>query len=342
MPRLTIGMPVYNGERFIREALDSVLAQTYTDFELLIADNASDDATPDIIAEYAAADPRIRHVRHDRNLGSAGNFNSVLAAADTELFKWVASDDLHAPTHFERCVTTLDERPELIGAHTRTMRIDEQSRLIKPEKYHIHTDGPSPHVRFRNVIAKPHSCFSCFAVFRTDVMKKTAGMKPYPGSDRVFLAEIALHGPTLEVPDYLLFRRVHSGSHSALPDLDEADKVHFWAGDAPEGATDDTDDATDAATDGETDGEPTVPHLHTEYLELTDKVPLDAAERQRCRREVTITHTAAQLRSTVMRSIVYPVRKRMNAWKTDRIEAGPPPPEPPLWTDYLDQAASGG
>ena len=325
MPRLTIGMPVYNGERFIREALDSVLAQTYTDFELLIADNASTDATPEIIAEYAAADPRIRRVRHDRNLGSAGNHNYLLEQTTTPLFKWAASDDLHAPTHVERCIAQLDERPELIGAHTRTMRIDEDSRLIKPEKYHIHTDGAEAHVRFRNVIAKPHSCFQCFAVFRTDVIRQTAGMQAYPGSDRVFLAEIALHGPTAEYPEYLLFRRVHSGSHSALPEIDEADKVHFWRGDA---------------TDDESGDELSVPHLHTEYLKLTDKVPLDAAERRRCRREVTFTHNAAELRSVVMGSIVYPVRQRINARKVDKNGAGPPPPEPPLWTDYLDQVAS--
>ena len=344
MSRLTIGMPVYNGERFIREALDSVLAQTFTDFELLIADNASDDATPDIIAEYTAADPRIRHVRHERNLGSAGNHNYLVEQATTPLFKWAAADDLHAPTHVERCIAQLDEHPELIGAHTRTMRIDEDSRLIKPEKYHIHTDGPSPHVRFRNVIAKPHSCFSCFAVFRTDVIEKTACMQPYPGSDRVFLAEVALHGPTAEVPEYLLFRRVHSGSHSARPEIDAADKAHFWAGDVPEDADNGNgngNDDSDTETSEATSEELTVPHLHTAYLELTDKVPLDSDERRRCRREVTITHTAAQLRSVVMRSIVYPVRKWMHARKADKIEAGPPPPEPPLWTEYLERVASG-
>lgn len=357
MPRLTVGMPVYNGEEFLREALDSLLAQTYTDFDLLIADNCSDDSTPDIITEYAAVDPRIRHVRHDRNLGSAGNFNSLVEMADTELFKWAAADDLHAPTYIERCVAALDERPEVIGAHARTIRIDEHSRLIKPETYHLHTDGPSPHIRFRNIIAKPHSCFQCFAVFRADAIEQTACLQPYPGSDRVFLAEIALHGPTFEVPEYLLARRVHPGSHSAAPDVAQSDKVHFWRGDVA-GESDGAGDAdgassgdlaadADAASDNEggvrdetTDS--TVPHLHAAYLELTDKVALDPAERRRCRREVTVTHTAAQLRSLVMRSIVYPVRKRMNERKAGKTEAGPPPLDTPLWTEYLEQVESGG
>jgi hypothetical protein len=335
MPRLTVGMPVYNGEEFIGEALDAVLAQTYTDFEVVIADNASDDGTPDIIADYAASDPRIRHVRHDRNLGSAGNHNYLAESADTELFKWAAADDLHAPTHFERCIAALDERPELVGAHSRTMRIDENSRLIKPEMYELHTDGPTAHLRFRNIIAKPHSCFQCFAVFRTGVVQQTACMQPFPGSDRVFLAEIALHGPTLEVPEFLLARRVHSGSHSAAPDLDQADKVHFWAGDAaPEAAAPDDTEADEAPSDV------SVPHLYTEYLELTDKVPLDPAERRRCRREVKVTHTAAQLWSEVMRLVVYPVRKRMHARTADRVEEDPTAVESPLWTDYLERVES--
>lgn len=346
MPRLTVGMPVYNGEEFIGEALDAVLAQTYTDFELLIADNASDDATPDIIAEYAAADPRIRHVRHDRNLGSAGNHNHLLHAADTELFKWAAADDLHAPTHFERSIALLDERPELVGAHTRTMRIDEHSRLIKPETYRLHTDGPSPHVRFRNVIAKPHSCFSCFGVFRTEMIQQTAGMQPYPGSDRVFLAEVALRGPTAEFPEYLLARRVHSGSHSADPDASGDDKARFWRGDEPaqpddtpaDAPADETADepADEPADDAGTAGEPlAVPRLHDKYLELTETVPLEPDERRRCRREVTVTHTAAQLRSQLMRTIVYPVRRQMNARKAARVAEAPEPAQPPSWSEYL-------
>jgi hypothetical protein len=329
-----VGLPVYNGEEFIGEALDSLLAQTYTDFELLIADNASDDATPDIITEYAAADPRIRLVRHDRNLGSAGNFNHVLAAADTELFKWAAGDDLHAPTHIERCIATLDDRSDLVGAHTRTMRIDEDSRLIKPETYRLNTDGPSAHIRFRNVIAKPHSCFQCFGVFRTEMIQRTAGMQPYPGSDRVFLAEVSLHGPTFEIPEYLMFRRVHSGSHSATPELDQSVKVRFWAGGAePDEAEPDEVEPAEP--------EPAVPRLHDEYLDLTDKVPLEATERRRCRREVIVTHSASELRSTLMRSVVYPVRKWMNDRRADRVEVGAPPAEPLLWRDYLDQVASG-
>jgi glycosyltransferase involved in cell wall biosynthesis len=86
-------MPVYNGEEYIHEALDSLLAQTFTDFELVISDNASIDNTEAICREYAARDPRIRYVRQTQNRGAMPNFQFVLAEARGECFMWAAADD---------------------------------------------------------------------------------------------------------------------------------------------------------------------------------------------------------------------------------------------------------
>ncbi|WNC85999.1 glycosyltransferase family 2 protein [Thermosynechococcus sp. QKsg1] len=94
MPKVSIGMPVYNGAKFIREALDSLLAQTFTDFELIISDNASTDETEAICREYAAKDKRIRYVRQAQNLGAMANFKYVLDEARGEYFMWAAHDDL--------------------------------------------------------------------------------------------------------------------------------------------------------------------------------------------------------------------------------------------------------
>ena len=93
-PKVSIGMPVYNGEKYIREALDSLLAQTFTDFELIISDNASTDGTEAICREYAARDPRIRYVRQSENRGPTANFHFVLDEAVGEYFMWAAYDDL--------------------------------------------------------------------------------------------------------------------------------------------------------------------------------------------------------------------------------------------------------
>lgn len=96
MSKVSIGMPVYNGEAFIHEALDSLLTQTYPDFELIISDNASDDRTGTICKEYAAKDSRVRYVRQSKNLGALGNFKFVLDEAVGEYFMWAAADDVWA------------------------------------------------------------------------------------------------------------------------------------------------------------------------------------------------------------------------------------------------------
>src|SRR5262245_55195681 len=111
VPRLSIGVPVYNGQRFLRATLDSLLAQTFTDFELIICDNASTDGTEAICREYAARDPRVTYVRHDRNLGPAPNYNACFAHARGELFKWAAADDVVEPKFLQRCIEMLDSDP---------------------------------------------------------------------------------------------------------------------------------------------------------------------------------------------------------------------------------------
>ena len=103
IPQVSIGMPVFNGEKFICEALDSLLAQTFTDFELIISDNASTDGTEAICGEYAAKDSRIRYVRQAENLGPAANFKYVLDVAVGEYFMWAAADDLWAPNFIDKC-----------------------------------------------------------------------------------------------------------------------------------------------------------------------------------------------------------------------------------------------
>ena len=93
-PAVTIGMPVYNGQRFIRQAIASVLAQTFADFELLISDNASTDGTGQVCAEFAARDSRIRFVRQNQNIGAFLNFRYVTDHAAAPLLVWLAHDDV--------------------------------------------------------------------------------------------------------------------------------------------------------------------------------------------------------------------------------------------------------
>src|SRR3972149_8539793 len=92
-PRVSVGLPVFNGEQFLRQALDSVLAQTYPGFELIISDNASTDRTQDICEAYATRDKRIQYYRQSKNVGGGRNYNFVFEVSNGEYFKWLAHDD---------------------------------------------------------------------------------------------------------------------------------------------------------------------------------------------------------------------------------------------------------
>src|SRR5947209_6101570 len=118
---VTIGMPVYNAASTIRATLDSLLAQTYRDFLLIISDNASSDNTEEICREYTAHDRRIRYVRQATNLGGAMNFRSVLFEACTPYFMWAAGDDLWAPTFVERTLAFLETHPDYVCCQSRVL-----------------------------------------------------------------------------------------------------------------------------------------------------------------------------------------------------------------------------
>ena len=117
-PRVSIGMPVYNGERYLRSAIESILAQTFQDFELIISDNASTDNSLSICQEFADQDKRIRIIEQSKNIGAMANFNFVAKEARGEYFKWAAADDLCAPQFIEKCIEVLDRDSELAWCHS--------------------------------------------------------------------------------------------------------------------------------------------------------------------------------------------------------------------------------
>ncbi len=210
-PRLTVGMPVHNGARFLGRALDSLLAQDFTDFVLVVSDNASTDATPDVLADYAARDPRVQVVRQERNLGASPNWNVVVQQAQTELFKWAACDDEYAPTFLSRCIAALDADPGLVVAYTGTVDIDEDGRTLQLWDEFFALDDPDPAVRFRELVGRDHMCFQLFGVMRTAVLQDTRMLGPFPDADRVTLVELALRGRLGPVREPLFLHREHAG-----------------------------------------------------------------------------------------------------------------------------------
>ena len=130
LPRVGIGMPVFNGEEYLPQALDALLTQTFTDFELVISDNGSTDGTREICQARATRDRRVRYVRYGENRGAAWNFNNAFELARGAYFKWAAADDICLPELVERCVAVLDARPEVVCCHSRTRKIDRQGEVL--------------------------------------------------------------------------------------------------------------------------------------------------------------------------------------------------------------------
>lgn len=211
-PRVTIGVPVYNGERYLAGALDSLLAQTYGDFELIISDNCSTDGTAAIAHLYVERDARVRYERQPRNMGVAANYERLAMVARGEFFRWASVDDLSAPEALECCVEALDKNAGAVLAYPRALFIDENG--MPREDFADYEDrlqlvSPKPSERFSECFKHLRMCNPLYALMRTDALRKTRGLGSYVGSDIVLLAELALYGMFHEVPRQLFFRRVH-------------------------------------------------------------------------------------------------------------------------------------
>lgn len=209
---ITIGMPVRNAERFITESLDSLLSQTFEDFELIISDNASTDATEQICTGYAARDSRIRYERLAENRGAAANYNRLVHLARGRYFKWAAHDDVCAPSFLSRCYEELETHPAAVLAYPRTLIVDEHGSVVREYEDGLHLDHDHPRHRLVRFTRNVSLCNACFGLIRRDGLLQTDLIAPYPSSDVTLLAQLALLGQCREIPERLFRRRIHSGS----------------------------------------------------------------------------------------------------------------------------------
>jgi polysaccharide pyruvyl transferase WcaK-like protein/glycosyltransferase involved in cell wall biosynthesis len=218
MRTLTVGLPVHNGERFLAQALDDLLAQTLTDLEVVISDNASTDATARIARAYAERDPRVRYLRQERNLGAAGNHDAVLAAARGRYFAWGSDDDRYAPTLYERCIAALEADPGLVLAHAHAAFIGEDGTVVAPAPYLLDTASPDPVRRLRSLLHGSGGN-DFYGVARTEVFRDIGPLGSFHNADRVHVTAFALRGRFHQVSEVLYFRRDHPGRGERLPGL---------------------------------------------------------------------------------------------------------------------------
>jgi glycosyltransferase involved in cell wall biosynthesis len=213
-PRVSIGLPVYNGERFLEKALDSLLFQSYTDFELIISDNASTDGTADICHLYAKRDRRVRYRRNPENIGAGRNFNRVFELSNGEYFKWATADDLCQPDHLARCLDVLDDDQTVVLAYPKVRYIDENGCPLNIDESGWDLRSQAAHERLRFALYacswnNPH-----FGLIRARALAKTRLMPTYAGGDYRLLAELSLQGKFVEIPECFFLRRIHPGASS--------------------------------------------------------------------------------------------------------------------------------
>ncbi|MGA7935672.1 MAG: glycosyltransferase [Kovacikia sp.] len=240
-PRVSIGLAIYNGENYVREAIDSILGQTFEDFELIISDNASTDRTQEICLDYAARDSRIRYYRNEQNMGAAWNQTQVAKLATGEYFMLAAHDDVRAATYLEKCVAVLDRDPSVVLCHSWTRKINEHGEWLEDQKDgcfippasnlanltkrlfkplfgdgKLHADSWNPRERFRGMLCTYNSCYHIFGVIRNEVLKQTFLFTDCCDADLVLLTKLALIGRFYDVPEYLFLSRRHPLQSEAI------------------------------------------------------------------------------------------------------------------------------
>lgn len=233
-PRVALGLPVFNGERFLAEAIESVLEQSFGDWVLTVTDNASSDRTAEICEEYAARDARIRHVRNSENIGAAPNFNLCYELAPpADYFKWVASDDLMSPNFLAECVRVLDADPSVAVALPTAVYIDAERNVIGGQRRNdlgLTSDDPGAraHELMRHALEAPDIYWAIYGLMRRSALERTDLHGSYVASDQVLLFQLALVGKLVQVHEAQFLRREHEGAWTHLQDrTPEHDAVWF-------------------------------------------------------------------------------------------------------------------
>lgn len=229
-PKVSIGIPVYNGEKYLELALDSLIKQSFLDLEIIISDNASTDRTEEICRSYQAQDSRIVYHRNNTNIGAAGNYKKVFQLAQGEYFKWMAHDDRCSLNYIEECVRVLDQEPEVVSTFPRFELIDDCDRTYPQTAEHTYVTpelnittniprnfmSPSHSERYADVLFKTTECYEFFGLARREIIERTSQHDAYYGSDKVLLCELAMMGQLKEVLNATGYFRIHGEQSQSL------------------------------------------------------------------------------------------------------------------------------
>ncbi|HJS89096.1 MAG TPA: glycosyltransferase family 2 protein [Steroidobacteraceae bacterium] len=214
-PLVSVGVPVFNGEAFLEDAIRSTLGQTLDDLELILCDNASEDRTAEICRDYAARDPRVRYFRNPRNLGAAANYNLAFSHARGRYFKWLAHDDRMLTSFLAKTSRLLEERPDVVLCNTVISYIDSAGAQIGLYNTALSgADSFSPSARFAWMVLRSHTCADFFGLIRREALHGSLLHGSFHGADRALLAQLALRGRLAQLPAPLLAIREHPGRYT--------------------------------------------------------------------------------------------------------------------------------
>ncbi len=209
-PLVSVGVPVFNGENYLAEAIESILAQTVTDLELIICDNASTDATEEIVRRFAESDERIRYFRNPKNLGVSPNVNLCCRHATGRYFKLLSHDDTIAPDCLEKTVAVLESDPDVVICHSLVELIDENGTTLDIHDSKLtNLDSASAADRFATLILDAHQCLELDGLIRMDMLARTALMPSFPGADRALLCELGILGKIIRLKEPIFRTREH-------------------------------------------------------------------------------------------------------------------------------------
>ncbi|MBN1464118.1 glycosyltransferase family 2 protein [candidate division KSB1 bacterium] len=211
-PLISVGMPVYNGERYLSQAIDSILAQSFADFTLIISDNASIDRTQAICQDYANRDSRIRYIRQPKNLGGPRNWNYLFSCSQSPYFKWASANDLCHPDFLSGCKKILDERHDVVLCYPRTKFIDENGQVSKEYQDVLDIQDENSTDRFIRLLMTMKLNNAESGLMRASALRKTALEGIHQGGDINLMAELILYGKFYELPEYYYYRRMSPDS----------------------------------------------------------------------------------------------------------------------------------
>ncbi len=217
-PRVSIGLPVYNGEKHLRQTLDSLLEQDFSDFEIIISDNGSCDGTQKICQEYASKDGRIKYKRHDVNRGAAWNFNYVFEQGLAPYFMWAAHDDYWHPSYLHACLEAFKDSDNAVLIGAMCDCLDEQTLKVVFVDPGVTTVGLKPQDRFRKYKTILHRINHVGAIFygiyKRNVLQKVMPLRSDITADHLVLAELSLEGEFLTLNKVLMSKRRGGGSRN--------------------------------------------------------------------------------------------------------------------------------